>query len=554
MSSTEPGFWNFNLNRAARGHCTDVLNNETYFRKGGGHNDANGTSYSTRNGKFSTWNGEIYMNAAPGSGLYRSFSSVATWICDDYDDAVTLGTTLPTLGHCSVDDPGYAARRNSIMTSFSQFGCGVDGIGHPLHDQYDSCTITCISLNERTSRYGDNHIASASHVGDPKTEGNYMYFATIYTTGITVESVEVHEIYDGKDNTITLEYLHSGSGGAIYGSSSYPALSGCRSYYTELKYGNTTERYPTTGYFHTYGMSCALDWKIDTVDCSYGECCNTSTGRFKESTTICREKQGDCDIEEYCTGLSADCPDDEYVESGTVCREKQGDCDIEEYCTGLSADCPDDEYAPSSTICHIDGDICSSFGHCSQNSSVCSASVNSTNDALKERSNECVEYHCDKNNEVQANVKCSNNAVCISGKCVESETIEKHWAVDIDLKVNISESILIDPYEVKVELSEISEVDANDIIVAIKYDEDGNVSRIVLYVNDEKTAKTIVERLEPIDKSEECDSIFCRSEQVHTREITSSLSLANAHNCHHDSIHQTMMVLFTLLSFILTLS
>ena len=82
MESVEPGFWNFNLNRAARGHCTDVIEHESYFSSGGGHDDANGTKTTVRVRKFSPWNAEIYINQAPGSGLNRGFAAVGSWVCD----------------------------------------------------------------------------------------------------------------------------------------------------------------------------------------------------------------------------------------------------------------------------------------------------------------------------------------------------------------------------------------------------------------------------------------------------------------------------------------
>jgi hypothetical protein len=56
--------------------------------------------------------------------------------------------------------------------------------------------------------------------------------------------------------------------------------------------------------------------------------------------TVCRPKNGECDIEEVCSGTSAECPADAFAASTVVCRVANGVCDTAETCTGNSATCP----------------------------------------------------------------------------------------------------------------------------------------------------------------------------------------------------------------------
>ena len=242
--------------------------------------------------------------------------------------------------------------RTGIMLQCLQYGCGVDGIGNPLHE-WGSYTTTCDCLDRATTKYSGKHIASASHVGDPLDSSSFTYLATILTTGITVSSVTVVEETAITSNTITLTAAYTGTKGAVYMSPSYKKFDGCRTYYFTLKYGSTTERYPETGYFYTYGMSCDTDWKATklTSDCSSGVCCDTATGTFKPRTTVCSASSGVCENDAYCTGSSSACPAKTKKAAGTVCRAKNGDCDVAETCDGKTAACPTDKYAASGTKC-----------------------------------------------------------------------------------------------------------------------------------------------------------------------------------------------------------
>jgi hypothetical protein len=61
------------------------------------------------------------------------------------------------------------------------------------------------------------------------------------------------------------------------------------------------------------------------AQCTKGECC-TSTCQFKSPGTTCRGSSGQCDIEERCTGQSAECPSDVYIQDGSSCNNGQNYC------------------------------------------------------------------------------------------------------------------------------------------------------------------------------------------------------------------------------------
>jgi len=377
-SSVAPGFWNFNLNRAGRAHCIDVRSNSDYFSGGGGHNDANGTSASTRIHKFSScYNAEVYINQAPAQGLYSAMTAVGSWMCDGYH---YLSST-PSLTQCSRDNglhtdgsQGQNGHRRGIMFYATQFGCGVDAGSQSS----SSTTTTCDFCTSSTSKYSGKHLAAGSHVGDVNNTNpkKFLYMATVLTTGITVSSVKVIEQTPGATNTITLTKMYQGTSGAIYGSPSYAYLDSCRTYYFQLNYGSTSERYPESGYFYTYGMNCDDDWKLQGLksECTSGVCCDTANQVFKPATTICRASAGGCDAPEYCTGFSADCPADVVREKGYVCNASRGVCEENATCDGKSGICPERKFKANRTLCRESRYPCEAGGFCNGVSHTCPTS------------------------------------------------------------------------------------------------------------------------------------------------------------------------------------
>lgn len=68
--------------------------------------------------------------------------------------------------------------------------------------------------------------------------------------------------------------------------------------------------------------SCRL---TEGAQCAHGECCDNC--QLSMSGSVCRKSAGDCDLPEYCTGVSQDCPEDSFEMNGKPCYEQaQGYC------------------------------------------------------------------------------------------------------------------------------------------------------------------------------------------------------------------------------------
>ncbi|XP_035291398.1 zinc metalloproteinase-disintegrin-like brevilysin H2a [Anguilla anguilla] len=59
-------------------------------------------------------------------------------------------------------------------------------------------------------------------------------------------------------------------------------------------------------------------------ECAAGECCGNC--KILPTSRMCRRPRDECDLAEYCTGKSADCPEDVYVVNGSPCQNDEGYC------------------------------------------------------------------------------------------------------------------------------------------------------------------------------------------------------------------------------------
>ncbi|XP_051021373.1 disintegrin and metalloproteinase domain-containing protein 30 [Acomys russatus] len=68
-------------------------------------------------------------------------------------------------------------------------------------------------------------------------------------------------------------------------------------------------------------LCCGPDCKWrEGVNCSTGLCCHKCN--FLPSGHLCRQEENECDLAEYCDGLSGFCPEDTYKQDGTPCKYK----------------------------------------------------------------------------------------------------------------------------------------------------------------------------------------------------------------------------------------
>ncbi|XP_074519639.1 disintegrin and metalloproteinase domain-containing protein 12 [Halichoeres trimaculatus] len=67
--------------------------------------------------------------------------------------------------------------------------------------------------------------------------------------------------------------------------------------------------------------TCTL--KGDAV-CAHGQCCQDC--QLKPAGTPCRESSNSCDLPEFCTGISPNCPSNVYLHDGHACHNVDGYC------------------------------------------------------------------------------------------------------------------------------------------------------------------------------------------------------------------------------------
>ncbi len=110
-------------------------------------------------------------------------------------------------------------------------------------------------------------------------------------------------------------------------------------------------------------------------ECTEGACCED--GRFLPADHACRvaDSTQSCDVTEYCTGISSECPEDGYASPTQECRPAYpGDkCDVPEFCSGDSPACPPDSFAPPTQVCRpmLVGTGCDEAEYCSGSSPSC---------------------------------------------------------------------------------------------------------------------------------------------------------------------------------------
>ncbi len=114
-----------------------------------------------------------------------------------------------------------------------------------------------------------------------------------------------------------------------------------------------------------------LDAGCDVAEYCTGDSAECPSDMAALGNTICRSPLGVCDAPELCDGVSTVCPSDLYWNTSTVCHPSQGDCDPAESCTGSSPDCPVDLREPQGTSCRGANGDCDRAEVCDGTSPVC---------------------------------------------------------------------------------------------------------------------------------------------------------------------------------------
>jgi hypothetical protein len=119
------------------------------------------------------------------------------------------------------------------------------------------------------------------------------------------------------------------------------------------------------------GDVCSLTGCVRTGAPNEGYHSTCEPTGFAPSTTVCRDAAGVCDMVEYCTGSSADCPADGKLGTSTVCRSAAGVCDAAEVCDGTNDACPGDSKLGTATTCRSAAGVCDAAEVCDGTNDAC---------------------------------------------------------------------------------------------------------------------------------------------------------------------------------------
>uniref|UniRef100_A0A3Q1IKR6 Uncharacterized protein n=1 Tax=Anabas testudineus TaxID=64144 RepID=A0A3Q1IKR6_ANATE len=180
----------------------------------------------------------------------------------------------------------------------------------------------------------------------------------------------------------------------------------------------------------------------DGSQCADGECCNNC--KISPRSQMCREKQDECDLAEYCDGKSATCPEDVFAVNGLPCEGGLGYC-YNGKCPQRPNQCirmygPSAREAPASCYSHNTRGVYYAF--CTRPSKdqfipcqqqdifcgklFCSDGNDSPNYGRMVRVNTCkatfFEDYTQDYGQVDSGTKCGDGKVCSQNQCVELET------------------------------------------------------------------------------------------------------------------------------------
>ncbi|XP_041803469.1 disintegrin and metalloproteinase domain-containing protein 8a [Chelmon rostratus] len=192
------------------------------------------------------------------------------------------------------------------------------------------------------------------------------------------------------------------------------------------------------------------------AQCAEGECCHNC--QLKPTGIVCRPKTGDCDLAEYCTGLSASCPTDAYTQNGLPCNRGKGYCyngqcpSRQEHCRRLWG--PDAEVAADACFSQHGNCRKTLFSQrCSSRDQSCGTlfcsggwefPVTSRKSFYKVRNGDiCNEATMNPEDNYPADLgmvptgtKCGNNMVCYNQRCQDLKNIKVYGTNSCSAKCN----------------------------------------------------------------------------------------------------------------------
>ena len=107
------------------------------------------------------------------------------------------------------------------------------------------------------------------------------------------------------------------------------------------------------------------------------------------------------------------------------------------------------------------------------------------------QSDNCVEYECYNESGNIARNKCDKNFLCMESGCVNKDEMYEGNVYVVIIQIDVSNIIFIDLNGINEIIVNISEVDIDKKQIAVEYNDDGTLSEIILFVDDESTARKI---------------------------------------------------------------
>jgi len=221
----------------------------------------------------------------------------------------------------------------------------------------------------------------------------------------------------------------------------------------------------------------------------------------KPHTTECRLATGECDVAEFCTGDSAECPLDAFAVDGTECADEGNDCTSDECLSGICAHPPstagtpcgnsvaegpcdnpdtcdglgscDPAYKPNTTECRPAANVCDIAEFCTGVAPACPADFfeldgtpcpdaefcngyeTCQSGACADADDPCVDLaHCDEKRHIclacTGNDECDDGDSCTIDECVENECAsEPDPACELQVHLDIKPGSCPNPVNVK---------------------------------------------------------------------------------------------------------
>ena len=191
---------------------------------------------------------------------------------------------------------------------------------------------------------------------------------------------------------------------------------------------------------------------------------------------------------------------------------------------------------------HEEHNHCYEVFVCGENNVIVSKRANAT--AWENQNKLCLEYECVNESGPMRKSECSSSdgsIICVEGKCVKNNDLEKDeegkWLVFIEMET--TDLNLTDIYNVIINIPELK---STNFTIATEVDENGNIVRIIVIVDDEQGANILCRSVDDTVQGSSCQKKYLRPE-------TKSLSLSGA-----GTLHDLFMFILTMMTIIISSS